>query len=45
MCFRNGHKVDKHPVLERKSKSYLKIVMEKKEVQIKPKIGEIIGPL
>jgi hypothetical protein len=42
---RNGHKVEKHPVLETKSKSIPEDYELKQEIQIKPKIGAIIVPL
>jgi hypothetical protein len=41
----NGHKVDKHPILERKSKSISDDCKRKQEAQIKPKTGIIIEVL
>jgi hypothetical protein len=42
---RNGHKVDKRLVLERKSKLTSEDCKRKQQVQIKPKIVAIIGQL
>lgn len=39
-----GHKVDKHPMLERKSKLIPEDCKRRQEAQIKPKTGIIIGP-